>query len=67
MAGGVRVGKGTALMANEVIPQHTTQPLPSGSQIPEKSNHQKVVEYENEKVFAVKRKARAAKDRAVMG
>nr|GEY43868.1 transposase (putative), gypsy type [Tanacetum cinerariifolium] len=57
---------GTALMANEVIPQHTTQPLPSGSQIPEKSNHQKVVEYENEKVFAVKRKARAAKDRATL-
>ncbi|GJX50814.1 hypothetical protein Tco_0277659 [Tanacetum coccineum] len=31
MAEGVRVGKGAALAANEVIPQHTTQPLPSGS------------------------------------
>ncbi|GKA73665.1 hypothetical protein Tco_0779967 [Tanacetum coccineum] len=31
MAGGVRVGKGIALVANEVIPQHTTQPLPSSS------------------------------------
>ncbi|GKB04826.1 hypothetical protein Tco_0833021 [Tanacetum coccineum] len=31
MAGGVRVGKGAALAANEVIPHHTTPPLPSGS------------------------------------
>ncbi|GJT90444.1 hypothetical protein Tco_1079289 [Tanacetum coccineum] len=65
MAGGVRVGKGTALAANKVIPQHTTPPLLFGSQIPEKSDHQKVIEYENERVFAVKRKAQAAKDRAV--
>ncbi|GKG42020.1 hypothetical protein Tco_0473771, partial [Tanacetum coccineum] len=49
----------------EAIPQHTTPPLPFGTQIPEKSNHQKVVEYENEKVLAAKRKAQAAKDRAV--
>ncbi|GKE37710.1 hypothetical protein Tco_1461115 [Tanacetum coccineum] len=34
MYGGVRVGKWTALTANEVIVQHTTQPLPFGSQIP---------------------------------
>ncbi|GJU88906.1 hypothetical protein Tco_1301329 [Tanacetum coccineum] len=65
MAGGVRVGKGTALAANEAIPQHTTPPLPSGTQIPEKSDHQKVFEYENERVLAGKRKAQAAKDRAV--
>ncbi|GKC23763.1 hypothetical protein Tco_1025913 [Tanacetum coccineum] len=42
MAGGVRVGKGTALAANE-----------------------KVVEYENERFLAAKRKAQEAKDRAV--
>ncbi|GKC11375.1 hypothetical protein Tco_1008157 [Tanacetum coccineum] len=65
MAGGVRVGKGTALAANKVIPQHTTPPLLFGSQIPDKSDHQKVIEYENERVFAVNRKAQAAKDRAV--
>ncbi|GKD06983.1 hypothetical protein Tco_1186668 [Tanacetum coccineum] len=65
MAGGVRVGKGTALAANEVIPHHTTPPLPSGSQILEKSDHQKVVKYENERVLSAKRKAQAAKDRAV--
>ncbi|GJR58415.1 hypothetical protein Tco_1500577 [Tanacetum coccineum] len=46
---GVHVGKGTTLAANKVIPQHTTPPLPSGSQIPEKSDHQKVVEVENER------------------
>ncbi|GJS86119.1 ubiquitin-conjugating enzyme 25 [Tanacetum coccineum] len=62
---GVRVGKGTALAANEAIPQHTTPPLPFGTQIPEKSDHQKAVEYENERVLAAKRKAQAAKDRAV--
>nr|GEX73021.1 hypothetical protein [Tanacetum cinerariifolium] len=65
MAGGVRVGKGTTLTANEVIHQHTTSPLPFGSQVPEKSHHQKVVEYENERVLAAKRKAQATKDRAV--
>ncbi|GJV62326.1 hypothetical protein Tco_1468426 [Tanacetum coccineum] len=37
MVRGVRVDKGTALRANEVIPQHTIQSLPSSSQIPEKS------------------------------
>ncbi|GKD61878.1 hypothetical protein Tco_1299387 [Tanacetum coccineum] len=63
MAGGVYVGKGIALVADEVIPQHTTQPLPSGSQIPEKSDHQKVVEYENERVLAAKRKTQAARDK----
>ncbi|GKF67146.1 hypothetical protein Tco_0196825, partial [Tanacetum coccineum] len=65
MAGGVRVGKGTTLPANEVIPQHTTPHLPSGSQIPEKSDHQRVVEVENERVLAAKRKAQTAKDKAV--
>ncbi|GKB61963.1 hypothetical protein Tco_0918149 [Tanacetum coccineum] len=65
MAGGVRVGKGTALAANEVIPQHITPPLPSGSQIPEKSDHQRVVEVENERVLTEKRKAQTAKDKAV--
>ncbi|GJS72811.1 hypothetical protein Tco_0705652 [Tanacetum coccineum] len=38
---GVRVGKGTDLTANEAIPQHTTPPLPSRTQIPEKPDHQK--------------------------
>ncbi|GKB98074.1 retrovirus-related pol polyprotein from transposon TNT 1-94 [Tanacetum coccineum] len=65
MAGGVRVRKGTALAANEVIRQHTTPPLPSGSQIPKKSDHQRVVEVENERVLAAKRKAQIAKDKAV--
>nr|GEY23201.1 hypothetical protein [Tanacetum cinerariifolium] len=54
-----------ALMANEVIPQYLTSPLPFGSQIPNKSDHQKVVEYENKRVLAAKRKAEASKDRAV--
>nr|GEW32558.1 hypothetical protein [Tanacetum cinerariifolium] len=35
------------------------------SHIPEKSDHQKVVEYENERVLAAKRKAQATKDRAI--
>ncbi|GKA28076.1 hypothetical protein Tco_0714244 [Tanacetum coccineum] len=65
MAGGVRVGKGMAFAANEIIPQHTTPPLPFGFQILEKSDHQKVVEYENERVLVAKRKAQAAKDRAI--
>nr|GEV09971.1 hypothetical protein [Tanacetum cinerariifolium] len=34
--------------------------------IPEKFDHQKVVEYENERKLEAKRKAQAAKDRAVM-
>ncbi|GJX75480.1 hypothetical protein Tco_0314075 [Tanacetum coccineum] len=39
--------------------------MAGGVRIPEKSDHQKVVEYENERVLAAKRKAQAAKDRAV--
>ncbi|GJS86126.1 hypothetical protein Tco_0752667 [Tanacetum coccineum] len=65
MDGGVRVGKGMALAANKAISQHTTPPLSFSTQIPEKSDHQKVVEYKNERVLATKRKAQAAKDRAV--
>ncbi|GJU65134.1 hypothetical protein Tco_1246969 [Tanacetum coccineum] len=65
MAGGVRIGKGTALRSDEVIPQHTTQPLPADTPILEKSDYQKVVEYENERVLAAKRKAQAAKEKAV--
>ncbi|GJZ63176.1 retrovirus-related pol polyprotein from transposon TNT 1-94 [Tanacetum coccineum] len=61
---GIRVGKGTALAANEVIAQHTTQPLPFGSQIPEKSDYQKVVEHEDERVLAAKKKPQSAKDKA---
>nr|GFA08720.1 hypothetical protein [Tanacetum cinerariifolium] len=64
MSGGVRAGKGTALAANEVIAQHTTQPLPFGSQIPEKSDYQKVVEHEDERVLMAKKKAQTAKDKA---
>ncbi|GJS86120.1 hypothetical protein Tco_0752661 [Tanacetum coccineum] len=41
MARGVHVGKGTALSANKAIPQDTTSPLPFGTQIPEKFDHQK--------------------------
>nr|GEU90894.1 hypothetical protein [Tanacetum cinerariifolium] len=52
-------------VASEVIPQHTTLPLPFGSQIPKKSDHPRVVEYENEMILTAKRKAQAAKDRAV--
>nr|GEU87493.1 hypothetical protein [Tanacetum cinerariifolium] len=40
-------------------------PLPSSAQIPKKTDHQRVVEYENERVLVAKRKAQAAKDRAV--
>ncbi|GJY99354.1 hypothetical protein Tco_0516784 [Tanacetum coccineum] len=65
MAGGVRVGKGSVLVNNEVIPQHTTPYLPSRAQIPEKSDHHRVVECENERVLAAKQKAQAAKDKAV--
>nr|GEW89003.1 hypothetical protein [Tanacetum cinerariifolium] len=61
---GVRIGKGTALVANKVIAQHTTTPLPPGSQITEKSDYQKVFEHEDERVLAAKRKAQAAKDKA---
>ncbi|GKC01107.1 hypothetical protein Tco_0987243 [Tanacetum coccineum] len=64
MSRGVRVVKGTALMANEAIVQHTTPPLPFGSQILEKSDHQKVVEHEDERVLAAKRKSQEAKDKA---
>ncbi|GKC21111.1 hypothetical protein Tco_1023261 [Tanacetum coccineum] len=60
---GVRIGKGTALAANDAIAQHTTAPLPFESQILEKSDYQKVVEHEDERVLAVKRKAHAAKDK----
>nr|GEZ29911.1 hypothetical protein [Tanacetum cinerariifolium] len=41
---GVHIGKGTALVANKVVAQHTTTPLPPGSQITEKSDYQKVFE-----------------------
>ncbi|GJW79436.1 hypothetical protein Tco_0143411 [Tanacetum coccineum] len=58
-------GEGMVATTNEVIPQHTTPPLPFSTQISEKSDHQKVVEYENERVLAAKQKAQAAKDRAV--
>ncbi|GJU79519.1 hypothetical protein Tco_1281884 [Tanacetum coccineum] len=37
----------------------------AGAQIPAKSDHQKVVEVENERVLAAKRKTQAAKDKAV--
>ncbi|GKB31390.1 hypothetical protein Tco_0870791 [Tanacetum coccineum] len=65
MAGGVRIEKGTALRSDEVIPQHTTQPLPADTPIPDKFDYQKVVEYENERVLAAERKAQAAKEKAV--
>ncbi|GJW92975.1 hypothetical protein Tco_0172647 [Tanacetum coccineum] len=38
--------------------------MPSGSYIPEKSDHQKVVKHEDERVLTAKRKAQAAKDKA---
>nr|GEY92828.1 hypothetical protein [Tanacetum cinerariifolium] len=61
---GVRIGKGTALAASEVIAQHTSVPLPPGSQILKKADYQKVVEREDERVLAAQRKAQAAKDKA---
>nr|GEU91527.1 hypothetical protein [Tanacetum cinerariifolium] len=64
IAGRVRVGKGTKLADNEVIPQHSTPYLPSKAQIHEKTDHRRVIGYENERVLAAKRKAQAAKDRA---
>ncbi|GKD34828.1 hypothetical protein Tco_1250337, partial [Tanacetum coccineum] len=64
MSGEVRIGKVTTLAANEAIAQHTTAPLPSGSYIPEKSDHQKVVKHEDERVLTAKRKAQVAKDKA---
>nr|GEV01498.1 hypothetical protein [Tanacetum cinerariifolium] len=64
MSGGIRVGKGTALAANEAIAQHTTQPMPSETQTPKKYDYQKVVEHEDERVLAAKRKSQAAKDKA---
>ncbi|GKB27614.1 hypothetical protein Tco_0867015 [Tanacetum coccineum] len=65
MVGGVRFGKGTAVKENKTIVQHTTQPLPSRNLIPKKSDHQKVVEHEDERVLVAKRKAQMAKDKAV--
>ncbi|GKE72457.1 hypothetical protein Tco_1534498, partial [Tanacetum coccineum] len=64
MAGGVRIDKGPALKENEIIVQHTTPALPSNDPIMEKSDHQKVVEHEDERVLAAKRKAQAAKSKA---
>ncbi|GJZ53621.1 hypothetical protein Tco_0608506 [Tanacetum coccineum] len=64
MASGVRISRGTTLRENEVIVQNTTQPLPVVTPIPEKSDFQKVVEHEDERVLAAKRKAEEAKDRA---
>ncbi|GJX58851.1 gypsy type transposase [Tanacetum coccineum] len=60
LAGGVRISKGPTLKENEAIVQHTTLPLPSETPIPEKSDYQKVVEHEDERVLDVKRKAQAA-------
>ncbi|GJV26973.1 hypothetical protein Tco_1383421 [Tanacetum coccineum] len=60
---GVRISKGIALAENEAIAQHTTAPLPFGSQIPKKYDYQKVVEHEDERVLTAKRKAQAAKDK----
>ncbi|GJU88699.1 hypothetical protein Tco_1301122 [Tanacetum coccineum] len=64
LSGGVRVGKGPALEANEAIVQHTTQPLPIGTPIPKTTEYERVVEHEDKRVMAAKRKAPAAKDRA---
>nr|GEZ86069.1 hypothetical protein [Tanacetum cinerariifolium] len=60
----VRIGKCIALREDEAIAQHTTPPLPSETQIPNKSDHQKVVEHEYERVLATKRKAQEAKSKA---
>ncbi|GKF95186.1 hypothetical protein Tco_0287921 [Tanacetum coccineum] len=55
-AGGVRIGRGTALRVNEVIEQHTTPPLLAGTPIPDKSSFQKVVEHGDERIIATKEK-----------
>ncbi|GKA76585.1 hypothetical protein Tco_0783046, partial [Tanacetum coccineum] len=65
MFGGVRVGKWTALTENEVIVQHTTQPLPSESQIPPFFDYQKVIEHEDERVIPTNKKAQTARDKAI--
>nr|GEZ93485.1 hypothetical protein [Tanacetum cinerariifolium] len=64
MARGVRIGKGTSLRENEVIAQHTTEPLPTGTPILDKSDYRKVVEHEDEPVTTTKWKAQMAKDKA---
>nr|GEU64782.1 hypothetical protein [Tanacetum cinerariifolium] len=51
-------GEGTVVTG---LSQFLKFPMAGG--IPEKSDHQRVVEYENERVLAAKRKAQAAKDR----
>ncbi|GJX38891.1 hypothetical protein Tco_0252194 [Tanacetum coccineum] len=56
-------GMGNSLTNNEDIVQHTTPLLSVGALIPEKSGHQKVVEHEDAKVLAAKRKAQVAKDK----
>nr|GEY97295.1 hypothetical protein [Tanacetum cinerariifolium] len=52
MAGGMSVCKGTTLAATEAIPQHSTPPLPIGDPIPKKTDHQRVVKFENERILA---------------
>nr|GEX76663.1 transposase (putative), gypsy type [Tanacetum cinerariifolium] len=57
---GASISKGPALTSQDQIEQHTTRPLPSGHDIPEKTDHQKRVEVEDPKIFATReRKARA--------
>nr|GEX33755.1 hypothetical protein [Tanacetum cinerariifolium] len=57
IASGVRISKGTVLKNNEVIVQHTAQPLPVRTLIPAKSDFQRVVEHDDERVLATKRKS----------
>ncbi|GJW99389.1 hypothetical protein Tco_0183303 [Tanacetum coccineum] len=62
---GATIEKGTALTNQDQRARHTIPPLPMNQAIPDKTVHQKVVEVEDHKIVAIrKRKARdAAKKR----
>nr|GEU58800.1 hypothetical protein [Tanacetum cinerariifolium] len=58
---GASISKGHVLSFQDQIEQNTTRLLPSGQDIPEKTNHQKRVNVEDPKIVAtLERKARAA-------
>ncbi|GJZ39609.1 hypothetical protein Tco_0586172 [Tanacetum coccineum] len=60
MSGGT-ISQGYALTSQDQIAQHTARPLPPDQAIPEKTDHQKIVEVEDSKIVAIReRKAKAA-------
>ncbi|GJU32463.1 hypothetical protein Tco_1176052 [Tanacetum coccineum] len=56
MASGVMIGRGTALRPYEVISQHTTALVATGTPIPDKTNYEKVVEHGDARIIAAKEK-----------